>query len=240
MCDRCLPHSAFSYLANPAAVSIPGEAAAPESYEERRPLLIHLTVTGRCYARCVGCVNAAVTLGLDTDRHRLLTAAETVPERDARAVIHLASQSPCQEVVLCFYGGEPLLAADKIARVIHLLDASVLRGRLRYMLITNGELLLKTMSAHPGLIERLWLIGVSVDGRAEQHNRVRRGTDLHIIHANLEALRAVRRGQVLMWSTLRECQSLLDCFLEFLEARDRGWVEHFFWHWAEGREAFAD
>jgi len=241
MCDLCISHSAFHYLTHPNGVFIPHDApTGAESYVETRPLLIHLTVTGRCYARCVGCVNASVTLGLDVDRNRLLTAAETVPERDAQAVINLASQSPQKDVILCFYGGEPLLAADKIARVVDLIDHSTIRRRVRYMLITNGELLIKTTAQHPRLIDRLWLTGVSIDGRADQHNRVRRGTDLHTIHANLEALKSVRRGDVLLWSTLREDQSLLDCFLEFQDARTRGWVDHFFWHWAEGHTPIAD
>lgn len=241
MCDLCISHSAFQYLTHHDGVLIPpGTHTLEEAYVEARPLLIHLTVTGRCYARCLGCVNASVTLGLGVDRNRLLTASETMPERDAQAVINLVSRSPGQDAVLCFYGGEPLLAADKIARVMELLDHSAVRRRLRYMLITNGELLVQAMTRHPRLIDRLWLIGVSIDGTAAQHNRVRRGTDLRHIHDNLTALKSRRRGEVLMWSTLREGQSLWDCFQEFQEARGRGWVEHFFWHWAEGQAPIID
>ncbi len=241
MCDICIPHSAFHYLSHPDGVLIPHDAPTwEEPYVETRPLLIHLTVTGRCYARCVGCVNASVTLGLDVDRNQLLTATETVPARDARAVINLASRPPDKHVVLCFYGGEPLLAADKIARIMTIIDRSQVSRRVNYMLITNGELLSKTMARHPRLVERLWLTGVSIDGQADQHNRVRRGTDLGVIHENLEALKSIRRGDVLLWSTLREGQSLLDCFLEFQAARANGWVEHFFWHWAEGHEPIGD
>jgi uncharacterized protein len=221
MCDLCISHSAFRYLTHPDGVLIPPDAPArEEAYVETRPLLIHLTVTGRCYARCVGCVNASVTLGLDVDRNQLLTASETEPQRDAQAVINLASQSPRPDVVLCFYGGEPLLAADKIDRVVDIIDHSI--------------------ESHPRLIGRLWLLGVSIDGAADQHNRVRRGTHLHNIHKNLDALKSVRRGDVLMWSTLREGQSLFDCFREFQEARTNGWLEHFFWHWAEGHAPIID
>lgn len=241
MCHVCLPHSHFHHLAHPESVLI-----KPESYEdfggypERRALLIHLTVTGRCYARCVGCVNAAVTLGVEEDRNRLVTFPETVPERDAAAVQRLAATVPDREVVLCFYGGEPLLAADKIARMVDILDRSPLAPRLQYMLITNGELFKATGRRHPRLLERLWLMAVSLDGRRGQHNRVRRGTDLDRIHANLAALHQVRRGQVLMWSTLREDQSLLDCFGEFQELRRQRWAEHFFWHWAEAPQPFVN
>lgn len=234
MCSRCLPHSGFHYLGHPQSVCMPPLNAEPgPGYRERCALIIHLTVTGRCYARCVGCVNAAVTLGLDEARNGLVTAPEMDPERDARAVLNLAARTPDQEVVLCFYGGEPLLAADRIARVMEILEASPLRPRLKFMLITNGELLTRSVAAYPEMAARLWLTAVSIDGRESQHDRIRRGTHLKNIHASLERFRTQRAGQVLMWSTLREDQSLWDCFLEFQELHRRGWGEHFFWHWAE-------
>ena len=235
MCNVCLPHSEYKHLAQQDAVLIDQNLSnVSEPYPEKRPLLIHLTITGRCYARCVGCVNATVTLGVEDDRSQLVIFPEAVPERDAGAVLRLAGLVPDREVVLCFYGGEPLLAADKIARIMDILDSSTLAPRLMYMLITNGELLITTMRCYPGLLERLWLVAVSLDGRRVQHNRVRRGTNLDRIHENLAALQGLRRGEVLMWSTLRENQSLLDCFREFHELRHRGWAEHFFWHWGAG------
>ncbi len=239
MCSRCLSHSAFHYLAHPEAVCLaPPPVQQGWAYREQRPLMLHLTVTGRCYARCVGCVNAAVTLGTETDRNGLVTAPEMDPPRDAQAVLHLAAQFPEQEVVLCFYGGEPLLAAHRIVQVMELLQATSLRERLKFMLITNGELLASALAAHPELGSHLWLTAVSIDGREAQHDRVRRGTHLRNIHASLEAYRQRRRGQVLMWSTLREGQSLWDCFLEFQEIRHQGWAEHLFWHWAESPRPF--
>lgn len=36
-----------------------------------------------------------------------------------------------------------------------------------------------------------------------------------------------------MWSTIREEQSLLDCFTEFLSLYDSACVDLFFWHWVE-------
>ncbi len=239
MCKVCLPHSVFHHLAHPDSVLIDQNLPdLPAGYFEKRPLFIHLTVTGRCYARCAGCVNAAVTLGVEGDRSQMVTFPEAVPERDAGAVLRLADLTPDREVVLCFYGGEPLLAPDKISRVMDFLDSSTLAPRLKYMLITNGELFIPTMSRYPGLLESLWLVAVSLDGRRVQHNRVRRGTDLDKIHENLAALKEVRQGEVLMWSTLREDQSLLDCFREFQVLRRQGWAEHFFWHWAEAPQPY--
>ena len=242
MCNSCLAHQGFDYFRQLDGLRIQDHRPllSGATFQERRPLLIHLTVTGRCYARCQGCVNAAVTLGVDHPRNTVISAPETDPDRDARAVINLAALSPERDVVLCFYGGEPLLAVPKIARLMDLIEASPVRSRCRYMLITNGELLTQALNRHPQVIERLWLLAVSIDGRRSQHNRVRRGTDLARIHQNLRVITPRRRGPAMMWSTLREGQSLLDCFLEFMELCGQGWVEHFFWHWAEGHDPILD
>ena len=47
-------------------------------------------------------------------------------------------------------------------------------------------------------------------------------------------------GEVLFWSTLREEQSLLSCFRQFLEFNERSLVGHFFWHWAESPHPYYD
>jgi radical SAM protein with 4Fe4S-binding SPASM domain len=43
-----------------------------------------------------------------------------------------------------------------------------------------------------------------------------------------------------MWSTLREEQSLLDCFNEFIILHDKGLVDQFFWHWVETINPFVN
>ena len=88
-------------------------------------------------------------------------------------------------------------------------------------------------------MSRIWLYSVSIDGREAQHNSIRLGTDLGKIREGLVRLKEVRQGPVLVWSTLREGQSLLDCFEEFLELKKEGCVEHFFWHWIETREVLS-
>ena len=89
-------------------------------------------------------------------------------------------------------------------------------------------------------MKEMWLYSFSIDGRIEQHQRVRPGTSLPKIHQNLSALRRFCRGTILLWSTLREEQMLLDCFEEFTELYREGLVDHFFWHWVETEEPFAD
>jgi radical SAM protein with 4Fe4S-binding SPASM domain len=43
-----------------------------------------------------------------------------------------------------------------------------------------------------------------------------------------------------MWSTLREEQSLLDCFREFQYLYRNNMAHHFFWHWVETERVFND
>jgi radical SAM protein with 4Fe4S-binding SPASM domain len=136
------------------------------------------------------------------------------------------------------YGGEPLLASDKMQTLIENIDKADLPNNVRYMLYTNGELLEKATRAHPEMMRSIWLYSVSIDGTRLQHERIRRGTNLARIHSGLAAIKNIRQGQVLMWSTLREDQSLDDCFNEFTYLHDRGLVDQFFWHWVESGDPF--
>ncbi|HNQ35229.1 MAG TPA: hypothetical protein PKN80_04110 [bacterium] len=234
-------HPAFGDLSRPGAVRLAsGRRRREAGYREADPLFIHLGVTGRCYARCKGCINAAVTHNSKEPRHRLTTQPDMEPERDGAAVVRLAGLHPEMAVTVCFYGGEPLLVPERIARTAGILDASPIGGRVRYLLYTSGELIAAALERYPELMRRLWLYSVSIDGRTRQHDSVRSGTRLERIHRSLERLAEVRTGPVLQWSTLREEQSLLDCFREFLYLEGRGLASHFFWHWVETDEPYRD
>src|SRR5208283_3786693 len=128
----------------------------------------------------------------------------------------------------------------KLARVISLLRERLPQRIIRFMIYTNGELINEAIKVSPILGAPIWLYSVSIDGGLEQHNRIRRGTDLRRIRENLRALRRSHKGEVLMWSTLREEQSLKDCFDEFTRLHDEGVVDHFFWHWVEKEQPMAD
>jgi len=201
---------------------------------------IHLSITGRCYARCQGCVNAAITASYEGDRRDIIPIHDTDPKRDAACISHLIREMGPGPVVICLYGGEPLLETDKIAEICTLLKVSGLPNQIRFMLYTNGDLLSKAVAAVPEIMAEMWLYTVSIDGREEQHNTTRLGTNLSRIHAGLTTLRSLRKGTVVMWSTLREEQSLADCYAEFLYLFDNRLVDQFYYHWVETREPFAD
>jgi radical SAM protein with 4Fe4S-binding SPASM domain len=164
--------------------------------------------------------------------------SDVVPERDAEAILQLLPGMQEKDVVICLYGGEPLMAIDKIERLYRILSTKELPFNLRFMVYTNGQLLREAIERHGDLMSYIWLFSLSIDGRETQHNKIRVGTDLASIHKNLRLLKDVRKGPLLMWSTLRDGQSLFDCFEEFLELKENGFADHFFWHWVETRKPF--
>jgi uncharacterized protein len=233
-------HDRFGDLGRKDAVIMERFGEPGERYEESNPLYIHLTVTGRCNARCRGCINTSVTTNGHGERKLISSIEEVIPERDAQAIVHLARASEQEGVIVCLYGGEPFLVTEKIHRLMEILDESPLGGTVRYMVYTNGELLIPAIRDYPQVMGRIWLYALGIDGREAQHNAIRLGTELSRIHRNLEALRGIYRGNILTWSTLREEQSLADCFEEFMHLYQTGISNHFFWHWVETDSAYRD
>ncbi len=229
----------FDGLSRLDAVKIrSGHPLTTQIYESDESIMIHLTITGRCYARCKGCVNSAITMGSDKPRNAIVSSEEVEPERDTAIIKELVGRHRDQSITICFYGGEPFLAADKMERTWRILKESEAADRFRFLVYTNGELLSDALNIYPEFMKEMWLYSVSIDGDEEQHNRVRQGTRLSRIKDNLRELSTLYKGNVLYWSTLREEQSLLNCFEEFMRLYQEGLVNHFFWHWAENREPF--
>ncbi|MBN1272878.1 MAG: 4Fe-4S cluster-binding domain-containing protein [Candidatus Aminicenantes bacterium] len=211
-----------------------------ENYQTEDGLLIHLTVTGRCYARCKGCINTAVTLGSDLPRSDLDIFQETAPERDCEIILGLTRRHPQKTMTLCFYGGEPFLCIEKMVEVWKRLKDTDEAERIRFLVYTNGEKISENLQRYHDFMKDIWLYSISIDGDEKQHNSIRLGTRLSRIHKNLDDLSGFYSGYVLHWSTLREEQSLKICFDEFMRLYERGWVNQIFWHWAESRESFIE
>ncbi len=232
-------HPSFGDLSDSNAVLMPVSSLVNDSFKELRPYYVHLSVTGRCNARCAGCVNSDVTFR-HSDRQWMSSSNDTNAERDAKAILKLTQHLNEKEIVVSFYGGEPLLLPEKILKVISILSTSTHPSEFKYMIYTNGQLLGNVIKNYPALIPEIWLWSVSIDGTHQQHNRIRAGTDLEEIHNHLSRLKSIKTGPVLMWSTLREEQSLADCFHEFLYLHERDEVDLFFWHWVETDSPFSN
>lgn len=207
------------------------------THEEMDDTMIHYTVTEACPFRCRGCINA-LTAGMGNQGRTAFPLAEREyesVERDAKGIADLIRKGGKNEAVIVYYGGEPMLRMDKIARIRELLlRESGMNHSVRHMVITSGHFLERAIRRYPDLVSDLWLTAVSIDGTAEQHDAMREGTSLAEIRRQLELFRRVRRGEVLVWSTLRPGMSLMDCFRSFEYLRGREEAEHFFWHCDEG------
>ena len=233
-------HEKLGDLSLPGAFVMPRCSGGRVSYAETLPLSIHLSVTGRCQARCEGCINTAFSNAAAGGRNSRENGLfeDTDPLRDGRCIAALIRESGGETATICLYGGEPLLAPAKIAALIDTVQKEGLPNDVRFMLYTNGGLLAQTCRSNPEIIQAIWLFSVSIDGTRKQHERIRKGTDLARIHEGLAAIKNIRQGRVLMWSTLREDQSLLDCFNEFMYLHGKGLADQFFWHWVESGKPF--
>jgi radical SAM protein with 4Fe4S-binding SPASM domain len=214
-----------------------------KNYDEADDIMIHYTVTTDCPFNCRGCINSLTFGQAGPDREARTSPMDVQEdvERDARAMAQLIRESGKARAVIVFYGGEPMLRLDKMNRVYEVLS-KIINGRvsLRYMVVTSGHYLERSIQRFPDLISHMWLTAVSIDGTEAQHNAMRRGTSLERIKRQVASLDQVRGGGVLIWSTIRPDMSLLDCFESFMYFRERGQAEHFFWHLDEAEGTISD
>ncbi|HML75131.1 MAG TPA: 4Fe-4S cluster-binding domain-containing protein [Anaerohalosphaeraceae bacterium] len=231
-------HPQYGDLGVPGSVNTRHNLSQAEPFFEDNPYMLHLSVTGRCNAHCIGCISSSITFKENPSEPQS-KEFDVQPQRDSMAIRQLLADRKEDYAVICLYGGEPLLECEKIQQTIDLLSVNPPLP-LRYMLYTNGQLLEESIRQFPQLFRKLWLVSVSIDGQTEQHNANRPGTDLTRIHRGLRNLSQYPTASVLMWSTLREGQSLTDCFEEFLYLYEHGLADHWFFHWIETDKPFED
>ena len=211
--------------------------AALPAYEETDEVMIHYTVTQECPFHCRGCINALTAGRGNSGRSDFLPGQKKGHdfERDLLGIGRLIKESGKKTAVIVYYGGEPMLRLDPMNHLFRTLPGIV--GdcvSLKHMVITSGHYLEKAIRSCPDLISSMWLTALSIDGNEAQHDAMRRGTSLKNIRRQVEALNGARKGDVLIWSTLRPEMSLWDCFDSYMEFRNRSEAEHFFWHCDEG------
>ncbi|MEZ0343747.1 MAG: radical SAM protein [Caldimicrobium sp.] len=196
------------------------------------PTIFHLTVTGRCNANCVGCINSLIY----GERGSFAEKWEDGFEKNISALRFLIKKSKNGRIFLSFYGGEPLLVFDKVLKYYQFINQEFPEKKIKFVLFTNGMLLHKALQKNEEFFKNLELLIISIDGKKEQHERFRRGTDLDQIIANLSLFRNKSKAKVLMWSTIREEMSLKDSVEEFLLLRERALCDYFFWHLIEAEK----
>lgn len=208
-------------------------------YKENDDIIVNLTVTQKCFAACKGCINSALTFaGMEQDAR--IAALECDPQRDASLVARIAEKYPDRQITVCFYGGEPFIEAGRMEKVRALLNGPLAADRISYMVYSNGELIGDAVDKYPELIRGIRLYSISIDGSRQQHELARPGTSLARTIDSLIKLRKASGGSVLVWSTLRQEQSLMDCFRQFISMHRNGLADHFFWHFADTGQPYED
>jgi radical SAM protein with 4Fe4S-binding SPASM domain len=212
-------------------------------YVEADDIMIHYTVTQQCPFNCRGCINP-LTAGMEGGDRRAFAPEggdDQNLQRDIKGIARLIRDSGKGGAVIVYYGGEPMLRLEKMNELYECLGKMrAVSGLIRYMVVTSGHYLQRAIQRYPDLASNMWLTALSVDGTQEQHEAMRRGTSLTTIRRQLADFSQVRRGDVLIWSTMRPGMSLLDCFSSFITFRERAEAEHFFWHWDEAEGVIED
>lgn len=166
-------------------------------------MYFHLILTDNCNLCCSYC-RAKAFLDLDeSESERAVEIDETIPidlEYDLETLYAFLRKDPAPTVT--FYGGEPLLRADLIERIVT--EAPV----QRFMMQTNG-LLLDRLS--PAIINRFTTILVSLDGRRELTDASRGEGVYDRVMKNIRYIRANGYvGELIARMTVTEKTDIVD------------------------------
>jgi uncharacterized protein len=129
-----------------------------------------LCVTKECNFRCTYCVFSGSYSDLG---YRFHSFASITIDCIKKIVDRLYSKH--NKMILCFYGGEPLLRIDIISETVEYIRKTYPTKEIVYSVTTNGSLLRE--SNLDFLLENNFIIHVSIDGNAEIHDKNRRFVD---------------------------------------------------------------
>ncbi len=166
-------------------------------------MYFHLILTDNCNLCCSYC-RAKAFLDLDeSESERAVEIDERIPielEYDLDVLFAFLKRDPSPTVT--FYGGEPLLRADLIERIVN--EAPV----QRFMMQTNG-LLLGRLS--PAITNRFTTILVSLDGRRELTDSCRGEGVYDRVMKNVRDIRANGySGELIARMTVTEKTDIVD------------------------------
>ena len=132
-----------------------------------------LQVTQACNLTCSYCPYANATDGVLQRNH----SSKSMDFTTARKAVDyfFAHSWATEEVVVSFYGGEPLLAFPLIRRVVEYIEREYTGIRIRYNMTTNATLFTDAMISF--MAERGFDILFSLDGPASIHDQNRRRAD---------------------------------------------------------------
>lgn len=135
-----------------------------EHYLKTRMKQLTLQVTQQCNLRCAYCAYSGIY-----DRNRTHANQRMSFETAKKAIdFFLQNNSELSEVVIGFYGGEPLLEFDLIRQCVEYARSKVEGKKIIFNMTTNGTLLNDRVVDY--LVENDFILGVSLDGSKEEHD----------------------------------------------------------------------
>ena len=166
-------------------------------------MYFHLILTDRCNLCCKYCRAKAFENLEESEGERALIIDENVPvdlEFDLNLLYEFLKKDPA--VTLTFYGGEPLLRADLIERIVR--ESPV----KRFMIQTNGLLLDRLPKE---IVNRFTTILVSIDGRKDLTDANRGKGVYDRVMRNVRTIRANGyKGELIARMTVTETTDIVD------------------------------
>lgn len=147
----------------------------PLDYEGLQYLITHncsqlvLSITEQCNMRCEYC-------GYH-DRYDKENSYEEMLLNTAKKAIkmYLNQSIGLSEVIISFYGGEPLLRFSFIKKCVQYANAVSIGQHIKFHITTNGILLTHDVVSY--LKEHDFVVSVSIDGPRELHDRYRKNIE---------------------------------------------------------------
>ena len=166
-------------------------------------MYFHLILTDNCNLCCTYCRAKAFEELDESEGERSLTIDENLPvdlDFDLNVLYEFLKKDP--SATLTFYGGEPLLRADLIERIMR--ESPV----KRFMMQTNGLLLDRLP---PEIVNRFTTILVSLDGRKDLTDANRGEGVYERVMENIQRIRANGyAGELIARMTVTEATDIVD------------------------------
>ena len=139
-----------------------------EHHTEKKLQQLTLQVTQQCNLRCEYCIYSGIYDGNRTHANKRMNF-----EVARKAIDFFLEHSiETSDVVIGFYGGEPLLEFELIRRCVEYANERCEGKRIQYNITTNATLLKGEVAKF--LVEHDFDVSISLDGSKEEHNASRK------------------------------------------------------------------
>ena len=191
-----------------------------EEYLQTRMKQLTLQVTQQCNLRCGYCAYSGIYEKNRTHSNQVMDLKTALKAID----FFLARNVELSDVVIGFYGGEPLLEFELIQKCVEYAKNLTEGRRLRFNMTTNGTLL--TDSVIDFLVDNDFALSISLDGSKQEHDTNRKFANgngsFDVIISNIERIqhRYPKYYEEIMILTTVNPLMDLSCALEFFSTKE--------------------